>query len=106
MRSKTSTTSDGADSFQESNRSCHAACHSLPRSTSERVRVSTSSGTAKWASGSKPSTFLVAATSSSPRAEPCDFPVPWALGAGHAMTVCSTIRLGRSVASAAARTAA
>ncbi len=39
----------------------------------------------------------MAATSSSPRAEPWALPVFWALGAGQAMIVRSTIRLGWSV---------
>ncbi len=39
----------------------------------------------------------MAATSSSPRAEPCALPVFCALGAGQAMIVRSTIRLGWSV---------
>ena len=39
----------------------------------------------------------MAATSSSPRAEPCDLPVPWAFGAGQAMTVLSAMKLGLSV---------
>ena len=51
-------------------------------------------------------TFLVAATSSSPSAEPCDLPVPWACGAGQAMTVRSTMKLGRSVTASAAWIAA
>jgi hypothetical protein len=37
---------------------------------------------------------LVAATSASPSALPCAFSVPWALGAGQAMIVSSTISDG------------
>ena len=59
----------------------------LPRATRERVCSITSVGTSKCCSGSKPRISLVAATSSSPRAEPWDLPVPCALGAGQAMTV-------------------
>ena len=62
----------------------------------------TSSETSKVWSGSKPSTFLVAATSSAPRAEPCDFPVPCSLGAGQAMIVLSSMKLGWSVTALAA----
>ena len=62
-------------------------------------------GTSKCCSGSKPRIFLVAATSSAPSAEPWEAPVPCAWGAGQAMTVRSTIRLGWSVTSAALRTA-
>jgi hypothetical protein len=54
----------------------------------------TSSGTSNVRSGSKPSTFLVAATSSSPRAEPCALPVFCAFGAGQAMMVRSRMKLG------------
>ena len=39
----------------------------------------TSSATWKVLAGSKPSTSLVAATSSSPNAAPCALPVPWSL---------------------------
>ncbi len=48
----------------------------------------------------------MAATSSSPRALPCAASVPWAFGAGHAITVSSTISDGWSVTSPAATTAA
>ena len=58
------------------------------------------------ASGSKPSTSLVAATSSAPRAEPCALPVFWALGAGQAMIVRSRMKLGLSVTASAALIAA
>ena len=51
-------------------------------------------------------TSLVAATSSSPSALPWAFSVPWALGAGQAMTVSSTISDGWSVTSSAATIAA
>ena len=69
----------------------HSAPHALPRSSSDRVCSRTSSGTSKVRAGSKPSTSLVAATSSSPSAEPCAASVFWALGAGQAMIVRSTI---------------
>ena len=65
----------------------------------------TSSGTSKVLSGSKPRISLVAATSSSPRAEPWALPVFWALGAGQAMIVRSTMMLGWSVTRSAARIA-
>ena len=77
--------------------SSQAAPAAEPRSSRARVWSSTSSEMSKVRSGSKPSTFLVAATSSSPRALPWAAPVPWAFGAGQAMTVSSTIRLGLSV---------
>ena len=68
---------------QASYSSCQAACAaSRPRSTSERVCASTSSETSNVWSGSKPRTFLVAATSSSPRADPWALPVFWAVGRG------------------------
>ena len=57
----------------------------------------TSSATSKVCSGSKPRIFLVAATSSSPSAEPCALPVFCAFGAGQAMIVRSAMKLGRSV---------
>ena len=66
----------------------------------------TSGGTSKVWSGSQPRIFLVAATSSSPRALPWAFSVPWALGAGHAMIVSSTMSDGLSVTSPAAMIAA
>ncbi len=47
----------------------------------------------------------MAATSSAPSAEPWALPVPCALGAGQAMTVRSTMKLGRSVTASAARMA-
>ena len=50
-------------------------------------------------------TFLVAATSSAPRAEPCALPVFWAFGAGHAMIVCRLMKLGLSVVCRALRIA-
>jgi energy-coupling factor transport system ATP-binding protein len=62
-----------------------------------RVCSRTSGATSKVCSGSKPRIFLVAATSSAPSADPCAAPVPWAFGAGHAMTVLSAMKLGRSV---------
>ena len=65
----------------------------------------TSSGTAKVCSGSKPRIFLVAATSSSPSAEPWASPVFWAFGAGQAMIVRRTMMLGWSVTRSAARIA-
>ena len=57
----------------------------------------TSAATSKVWSGSKPSIFLVAATSSSPSAEPWALPVFCALGAGQAMIVRSRMKLGLSV---------
>ena len=47
----------------------------------------------------------MAATSSAPRAEPWALPVFCAFGAGHAMIVCSTMKLGRSVTASALRIA-
>ena len=66
----------------------------------------TSSATSKFLFGSNPSTFLVAATSSSPSAEPCALPVFCASGAGQAMIVLSTMKLGLSVTWCALRIAA
>ena len=62
-----------------------------------RVCARTSAATSKVWSGSKPRIFLVAATSSAPRAEPWALPVFWALGAGQPMIVRSRMKLGRSV---------
>ena len=52
------------------------------RMSRTRVWVMTSSETSKVLSGSNPSTFLVAATSSAPSAEPCTPPVFILVGAG------------------------
>ena len=49
-----------------------------------------------------PSTFLVAATSSAPRAEPCALPVFCFVGAGQPMIVRSAMNDGRSVSLRAA----
>ena len=62
----------------------------------------TSSVTSKVCSGSKPSIFLVAATSSSPSAEPWALPVFCLSGAGQPMMVRRLMKLGRSVTSRAA----
>ena len=58
------------------------------------------------ASGSSPSTRLVAATSSAPSAEPCALPVFCAFGAGQAMIVRSRMNDGRPVSAFAASSAA
>ncbi len=63
----------------------HSARASRPRSRASRVWPMTSSETSKVCSGSKPRTRLVAATSSSPSAEPCAASVFCAFGAGQAM---------------------
>ena len=47
-----------------------------PRSITFRVCFKTASGTSKDFSGSSPKAIFVAATSSAPRAEPCDSAVP------------------------------
>ncbi|CAB4674773.1 unannotated protein [freshwater metagenome] len=57
---------------------------------------------AKFSSGLSPSIFLVSAISASPSAEPCDFAVPCALGAGHAITECILINDGAEVCAFAA----
>ena len=84
-------------SAQASNDCCHSACAARPRSTTSRACASTLGSTSKVFDGSKPSSFLVAATSSSPRALPCALPVFCAFGAGQAMTVRSAMKDGRSV---------
>lgn len=66
----------------------------------------TSSETSKVFSGSKPSTRFVAATSSSPSAEPCEASVFWACGAGQAMIERAAMNDGRSVSALAAWSAA
>ncbi len=103
-RSKRATSAEGLR-VQRWNLSSQAACASLPRSTARRVWAITSGATSKVCSGSNPSTFLVAATSSSPRAEPWASPVFWADGAGQAMIVRRTMRLGWSVTDSALRRA-
>ena len=62
-----------------------------------RVCARTSSATSKVCSGSKPRTRLVAATSSSPSAEPCAASVFCAFGAGQAMIVRIAMNDGLSV---------
>ena len=62
----------------------------------------TSSATSKVCSGSKPRIFLVAATSSSPSAEPWALPVFCLFGAGQPMIVRSWMNDGRSVTAWAA----
>ena len=105
IRSKSATSADGFFAHR-SNSSLHAACSALPRATAARVCSRTSAGTSKVCSGSKPRIFLVAATSSVPSAEPWLLPVFWRVGAGHAMIVRSTMKLGRSVTAWALRIAA
>ncbi len=83
-----------------------AACASAPRSRAPRVWARTSSATSKDFSGSKPRTRLVAATSSSPRAEPWDASVFRAFGAGQAMMVRMAMMDGRPVSAFAAVSAA
>ena len=100
IRSKSATSADGF--FDQWSKSpSHAAWAALPRATASRVCSSTPGGTSKVWSGSKPSTFLVAATSSAPSAEPCALPVFCRFGAGQAMIVRSTMKLGRSVTASA-----
>ncbi len=70
------------------------------------MRSRTAGGTSKVFAGSKPRTSLVAATSSAPSALPCAASVPWALGAGQAMTVSSTMIEGLSSTLWASRMAA
>ena len=65
-----------------------------PRSLTLRTWPNTSAGSAKFSSGFKPKIFLVSAISSTPNAEPCDPAVPFAFGAGHAMTECIRINDG------------
>ncbi|COY82564.1 Uncharacterised protein [Mycobacterium tuberculosis] len=64
------------------NSSCQRSWACLPRATSPRVWVRTSSRTWNVLSGSKPTIFLTAATSSSPSAAPCALPVSIRFGAG------------------------
>ena len=60
---------------------CHSRCASAPASRSDMCSY-TRSSTQNFLSGSKPITSLVARTSSSPSAEPCDLAVSTAFGAG------------------------
>ena len=71
----------GKASRQASKRSRHSACSEAPRSRSDMCSY-TRSSTQKRRSGSNPITCLVARTSSSPSAAPCDFAVSTACGAG------------------------
>ena len=79
-----------------------AACASAPRSRAARAWRRTSSATSKVCSGSKPRTRLVAAISSSPRAEPWEASVFCAVGAGQAMIVRMAMMEGRPVSALAA----
>ena len=72
----------GSRVAQASKPACHSVWAARPRSTSLRVWPMTSSRTSKLLSGSNPSTFLVAATSSAPSAEPCTPPVFILVGDG------------------------
>ncbi|CFS00457.1 Uncharacterised protein [Mycobacterium tuberculosis] len=72
----------GSRRAQASNSSCQRSWACLPRATSPRVWVRTSSRTWNVLSGSKPTIFLTAATSSSPSAAPCALPVSIRFGAG------------------------
>ncbi|SKZ52017.1 Uncharacterised protein [Mycobacteroides abscessus subsp. abscessus] len=67
---------------QASNAGVHDSLASIPRSTSLRVWLMTSSETSKFLSGSNPRASLVLATSSAPRAEPWMAPVFILSGAG------------------------
>ena len=61
-----SSADSGCASAQAAYASSHSAPHAEPRSRSSRVCSSTPGGISKVCSGSKPRTFLVAATSSAP----------------------------------------
>ncbi len=75
----------------------HTARAAWPFSSALRVCSMTSSETSKVFSGSKPMTRLVAATSSSPSAEPWAASVFCAFGAGQAMIERIAMKEGRSV---------
>lgn len=91
---------------QAANVFSQAALASRPRSSASRVCARTSSLTSKDFSGSKPRTRLVAATSSSPSAEPWAASVFWACGAGQAMIERIAMNDGLSVTAFAASIAA
>ena len=91
----------GFAAFHDENSDSHAARAAWPRSITLRVCATRSSGAMKLSSGLSPSATFVAATSLAPRADPCDFDVPRAFGAGHAMTVFKRIRVGASVSASA-----
>ena len=80
--------------FHVSNLLFQESCAAAPRSLTKRAWDRSFSGKAKCSSGFNPSSFLVAAISSAPNADPCDFEVPFAFGAGQAMTVFNRIRVG------------
>ena len=91
---------------QASKSFCQAACASLPRSTALRVWAMMSSATTKVSAGSKPSTFLTAASSSAPSADPWILPVFCLVGDGQPMIVFRMISDGLSVTPCAASMAA
>ena len=71
----------------------HALWAALPRPTTLRACESTERSTGNRFCGN-PRISCVASTSASPRAEPCDLPVFCLVGAGHAMIVLRTTRVG------------
>ena len=95
----------GLAAAHSSNDFCHSTRASPERFATERVCSMTSSGTSKDCSGSKPSSFLIRATASSPSAAPWEAPVFMALGAGYAMTVRTRMKVGRCVSALASATA-
>ena len=84
----------GCAAFQESNLLFQSLRVAAPRSLTRRMCARTSSGKANFSSGLRPSSTLVAAISSSPSAEPCDFAVLRSFGAGHAITDFIRISVG------------
>jgi hypothetical protein len=90
---------------QASNAWVHSARAARPRSTTSRACSSTSASTWNDRAGSRPSTSLVAATSSLPSAEPWILPVFCLFGAGQPMIVRSEMNDGRSVSAFAASNA-
>ena len=96
----------GLAALHASNFLFHAACAAAPRSLTARTCAKTSTGIANFSSGLRPNSFFVAAISSSPSADPCDFAVPRNFGAGHAITECIRINDGFVVSAFAANIAA
>ena len=101
-RARARRATSGCAAAQAASRASHAAWAAAPRSATPAMCARTSSETANVASGSKPSTSLVARTSASPSGAPCAFDVPRALGRRVARSRCAaTISEGRDASSRA-----
>ena len=93
-RRSRSTARSGFAAFHVANLASHSLCKAAPRSFTFLTWLKTSLGIANFSSGFRPSSFFVAATSSSPNAAPCDFAELRSFGAGQAITLLSLIKDG------------